>query len=114
MKLDTEPERRIQHDIRLGLGLLDGVVLWRNTVGVAKLADGSFVRFGLAVGSSDLIGLVDGRFCALEVKAAKGKASPEQLRFMSLVRRVGGFACVVRSLDEARRAIDRCRGGAKE
>jgi len=110
----SESERSIQHDIRLGLGMLDGVVLWRNTVGVAMLADGSMVRFGLAVGSSDLVGLVDGRFAALEVKSARGKPSSEQTRFMNLVRKVGGFACVVRSLEEARAAVGRCREGKKE
>jgi hypothetical protein len=72
------------------------------------------VRYGLAVGSADLIGCLDGRFVALEVKAAAGRTSPEQRQWLDLVRRNGGFACVVRSVDEARAAIARARKGAHE
>jgi hypothetical protein len=88
-------------------------VLWRNNTGVAEHR-GARVRYGLAVGSADLIGCLDGRFVALEVKAATGRASPEQRQWLDLVRRNGGFACVVRSVDEARAAIARARTGARE
>jgi hypothetical protein len=33
---------------------------------------------------------------------------------MALVRRGGGFACVVRGVDEARAAVERCRAGASQ
>jgi hypothetical protein len=91
------------------------------------------VRAGLCVGSSDLIGLLRvemvqpahqdatwgrtvtiGRFVALEVKTRTGRVSPEQARFLELVRKMGGFACVVRSADEALRAIERARKGESE
>ena len=72
------------------------------------------MRYGLAVGSADLIGCLGGRFIALEVKAAAGRTSPEQRQWLDLVRRNGGFAAVVRSVDEARAAIARARRGERE
>lgn len=50
------------------------------------------MRFGLAPGSSDLIGCVRGRFCAPEAKYGRGVAKAEQLLFQELVRSKGGIA----------------------
>jgi hypothetical protein len=72
------------------------------------------VRYGLAVGSSDLIGCLNGRFIALEVKTPTGRASPQQRQWLDLVRRHGGFAAIVRSVEDARGAIARARTGASE
>jgi len=106
-------EGHIQDEIRLALSDEPGLVLWRNNTGVAEHR-GARVRYGLAVGSADLIGCLDGRFIALEVKTSTGRATPEQRQWLDLVRRYGGFACVVRSVDEARAAIARARTGASE
>lgn len=106
-------EGQIQDAIRLALTDEPGLVVWRNNTGVAEHR-GARVRYGLAVGSADLIGCLDGRFIALEVKTAVGRTSPEQRMWLDLVRRNGGFAAVVRSVDEARGAIARARTGAKE
>ena len=107
-------ESEIQDAVRLQLGREPGVVLWRNNVGTAEHwtpRGVQRVRYGLAPGSADLVGIVDGRFFALELKAPGGRVAPEQEQWMALVRRGGGFACVVRSVDEARAAVVRCRAG---
>jgi hypothetical protein len=74
---------------------------------------GSRIQYGLTVGSSDLIGWrrtiitpdMVGKpaalFLALEVKTAIGKATPEQINFIAAVRKAGGLAGIVRSVDEA-------------
>lgn len=105
-------EQRIQQEIRLALGRGD-VRLWRNNVGSLRDQSGRMVRFGLAPGSADLIGcrrMVIGDhhvgqevavFCAIEVKAAGGRASPEQLAFIDVVRQLGGLSGVARSVDDA-------------
>lgn len=68
-----------------------------------------------SVGGADLIGILTGRFIALEVKRPKkGRESEEQQMFMQLVRAKGGFAAIVRSVDEAHAAIQRAREGASE
>jgi hypothetical protein len=103
-------EGAIQDAIRVALSGEPGLVLWRNNVGIAEHR-GQRVRYGLAVGSADLVGCLDGRFVALEVKTATGRVAPEQRLWLDLVRRHGGFAAIVRSVDEARAAVARARAG---
>lgn len=47
-----------------------------------------------------------GRFTALEVKTPRGRVSDEQKKFIALVNAHGGYACVVRSVDDAVRAVE--------
>ncbi len=72
-----------------------------------------FTRYGLAVGSSDIVGIVDtgtrGIFLALEVKTARGVVSKEQEQWMAIVNRRHGVARVVRSVAEAGAAIEEAR-----
>lgn len=109
-------ERALQTEIRLGCGQLPNARLWRNQVGVAK-HEGRVVRYGLAVGSSDLIGIravtitpahvgrVLGQFAAVEIKTDSGRLSTEQILWAECVSRWGGLAVTVRSLDEALAAL---------
>lgn len=82
---------------------------------------------GLGTGSADVVGLVDcrdgpeelpwGRALALEVKVPPdethraGVVRLDQRRWLLAFRRFGGFAAVVRSIAEAREAVERCRAG---
>ena len=94
-------ESDIQRLIMLALSEA-GCLIFRNNVGVLKNAAGIPIRFGLAVGSSDLIGIAPGgRFLAVEIKTPTGKATPEQLRFIEAVRARGGIAGIARSPAEA-------------
>jgi len=94
---------------------------------------------GLGDGSADIVGIVRmqyiytahdgfhstawvGRAIALEVKLPrdrakaldKGAAHPDQVRWLAAFRRFGGFAAIVRSVEEAVEAVDRCRAGADQ
>ena len=94
-------EQDIQRLIMLALSEA-GCLIFRNNVGVLKNAAGIPIRFGLAVGSSDLIGIAPGgRFLAVEIKTPTGKATPEQLLFIEAVRARGGIAGIARSPAEA-------------
>ena len=94
-------ESDIQRLIMLALSEA-GCLIWRNNTGVLKNAAGIPIKFGLCVGSSDLIGLTPtGRFLAVEIKTCKGRATPEQLRFIEAVRSRGGVAGIARSPAEA-------------
>jgi len=74
------------------------VALWRNNVGY----DGEHkVRYGLGVGSPDLVGIVDGRFLGLEVKTATGRVSSEQRAWHEHARKHGALIHVVRTVEEA-------------
>ena len=54
-----------------------------------------------------------GRLVALEVKTPTGRVAPEQEQWLELVRRMGYFACVVRSVADARDALARAHGAAQ-
>lgn len=124
-------EAEIQTAIRKELGTIPGLVIWRNASGMTghsstcpqcgyeqgDMDDGPRIRYGLVPkGGADLIGMMapTGRLIALEVKTPKGRPTPEQLLFLDLVRRRGGFACIVRSVPEALAAVERARQGLSE
>lgn len=136
-------ESEIQDAVRLALGKLSGVDMCRNNVVQAVVLPYDFldrcrgaaatgnaadvlavvqdalksarrVQAGLAKGASDLIGQVDGRFCSLEIKTPKGRVRSEQTQWLRRIRRHGGFAAVVRSVEQAEEAIKRCREGESE
>lgn len=107
-------ETIIQKKIMLALSEA-GCTVWRNETAGAwvgrkihsagdqvTLANARMVQFGLRKGSSDLIGIApSGRFLAVEVKTEKGRATAEQLQFITNVRSAGGVAFVARSAKEA-------------
>jgi hypothetical protein len=107
-------EQAIQNRIRLDLGARPDVRLWRNNTGAVKTETGQLLRFGLCVGSSDLIGLRTvtvtpemvgtklAVFTAIEVKTPKGRPTEDQARFLSAVTALGGLAGVARSTDCAK------------
>lgn len=98
------PETALQNAIRLAISPT-GARLFRNSVGTAVTRTGATIRFGLCVGSSDLIGWTprDGVavFTAIEVKTATGRLSEEQEKFLAAVEKAGGIAGVARSQEEA-------------
>lgn len=114
----SNEETTIQQRIRLAVGLLPDVRIFRNQVG--SLPDprtGRLVTFGLAKGSADLIGwrtieitpdMVGQRvavFCSLEVKTATGRLTDQQRNWLEAVRRAGGIAGVVRSVADAQQIL---------
>ncbi len=110
-------ESQLQDAVRLALGQRADVAMWRNNVGVAEhwkpgMSRPQVVRYGLAPGSADLVGIArGGRFVALELKGPEGRTTSEQQAWLALVERMGGIARVVRSIDEAERAVMEAVGG---
>lgn len=119
-------ETDIQRQIQLALSDRD-TRLWRNNVGqgwqghvvsiregVVTLSSARRIQFGLAPGSSDLIGthsvivtpeMVGTRvalFTAIEVKSLRGRATEEQAAFLQTVQALGGLSGLARSLPDAR------------
>lgn len=115
----SNQETTLQQQIRLALGMLPDVRLWRNNSG--KLPDprtGRWVQFGVASpGGSDLIGyrsvvitpdMVGQKvavFTAIEIKTPTGRATPAQQHFIDHIRQAGGIAAIVRSVADARRLV---------
>lgn len=123
---ETDLQRQIQIELSSNT-----TRLLRNNVGYAwqggnfeirdgKLVSGAarYIAFGLAPGSSDLIGphsmlvtpaMVGQRiaiFAAVEVKK-KARRTPEQVRFVETMQNLGGLAGFARSVEEAREIVTR-------
>jgi hypothetical protein len=89
-----------------------GARLYRNNVGVLPDKRGIPVRYGLATGSSDLIGFVPvtvtpdmvgqtlAVFVSVETKAGRGKATKEQDQWLAMVAKHGGRAGIARTDDD--------------
>jgi len=107
-------EAAIQQDIRLALGQRPGIKTFRNNVGAIKDRNNRLVRYGLVVGSGDLIGWQSvviteamvgqrfARFLSIEVKTPIGRLSPEQSTWQAAVQKAGGIAVVARSVEDVR------------
>jgi len=110
-------EKKTQTEILLKIGGRKDTRLFRNSVGVGMLRNGSYVRFGLAKGSGDLIGwhslivteeMVGKRialFLSIEVKAPKGLTSKEQKIWEQIVNESGGIALVARSPEDVEKIL---------
>ena len=108
-------EHEIQSDIRsLSRG---NIRLFRNSSGVCKCR-GATISYGIpGRGGADLLGWTTvtigpehiGRrlaiFTSLEVKAAKGRATPEQNTWTAAVTAAGGIAGIAHSKNEAEQII---------
>jgi hypothetical protein len=109
-------EQQAQQRIRLALSK-GSCRLWRNNTGMLRDQQGRPVRFGLCEGSADLIGyrtvtitpeMVGQQlavFCAVEVKAPKGRTTPQQDAFLAHVQAAGGRAGIARSVEDAERIV---------
>jgi len=103
-------ESQIQAKILFALGRRPDVRIFRNNVGAFKTANGNFQKFGLCVGSADLIGwvTVNGRaiFLSVEVKTETGTPSDEQETWLKNVKRMGGIAFIARSPEQALQKLE--------
>lgn len=116
-KRGSVQEKQLQNSVLLRLGGRPDVRLFRNNVGTGYTLDGRRIRFGLHVGSGDLIGWRSvvivpeyiGRtiavFTSLEIKSKRGMPTARQLNWRDQVVRAGGIAGIVRSIGDAERLI---------
>ena len=110
----SNSETKIQQEIRLALGQRSDLRLFRNETG--KLPDprtGRWVQFGLAKGSSDLLGFKTvkitpemigpeiAQFVSLEIKTERGKLSTIQQNWLQKVKSSGGIVGVARTVKDA-------------
>jgi penicillin-binding protein-related factor A (putative recombinase) len=63
------------------------------------------------LGVSDILGIYREKFIAIEVKSAKGRASPEQVKFIAEINRLGGVAFIARGVEDVERELKRADGG---
>ena len=105
MALPVPLEQEILRQCLVYLSLQPDFVCWRNNTGafggVSAKGKKWFVRAGVR-GASDIIGFTarGAHFVAIEVKRPGGTFRPGQQEFLAQVSEAGGFACVVRSIDD--------------
>ena len=110
----SNQETVLQQNIRLALGQEENLRLFRNQVG--QLPDprtGRYIQFGLAKGSSDLIGFKTvkvtpdmvgqeiAQFVSLEIKTETGKLTKMQHNWLQKVKTSGGIVGVARTVKDA-------------
>lgn len=111
----SDSERKVQREILLALGAEPDLLLLRNQVGQAVYADGAGkefrVPYGLGVGSPDVVGMLKpwGRWVCFEIKAHDGVVSAAQKKCHEVWRLFGASVFVVRTVDEARFALNEAR-----
>ena len=110
-------EAELMRAIQVALCKDRSVRIWRNNCGVLQDVRGNYVGYGLAPGSSDLIGLKSvtitpdmvGKtvaiFVALEIKQPRMKLTELQAAFIRVVNGLGGLAGVARSHEDARTVL---------
>ena len=111
-------ETKLQQEIRLALGTIPSLRLFRNQVG--QLPDprtGRYVQFGLAKGSSDLVGFKTikitpemigqevAQFVSIEIKTECGKLTEVQQNWLQKVHDSGGIVGVARSIQDALKIV---------
>jgi hypothetical protein len=109
-------ESAVLRDVLAMLALEPDLAVWRQNTGALPDPSGRLIRFGLCIGSSDIIGILapTGRFLAIEVKRPGEKPTKLQTLFLAAIRRWGGFATVVHSAIDVHSAIERARRGECE
>ena len=112
-------ERDIKAEILRELGSRTDTRLFNQPVGIADLATGGKIRFGLCPGSADLIGwhedlvppeMVGQKlavFLSIEVKNSSGRVRPEQKIWKDAIDRSGGIAGICRSKEDAVKLISK-------
>ncbi len=97
-------EKEIENSILHFLNSFLGVTCWKNqSVGiydpVKKVYRKSYNKYHFK-GVSDILGVIQGKFLAIEVKSETGKLTPEQKAFIMKINEDGGVAFVARSLQD--------------
>ena len=103
MATKTQGETAILYAIRDALLATGRVMLWRNNVGALRDRTGRVVRYGLGVGSPDLVGIVRpiDRMLCVEVKVPGEEPDPDQVCWHRAARAAGALVIVAHSVAEA-------------
>jgi hypothetical protein len=109
-----EPESSVLKKVTEALWAYGGVHVMRNSVGLARHG-ARRVRYGLEVGSADLVAIVApyGKWLCIECKRPKNsKESEAQTKWLEKMRRYGAVAAVVRSAAEVGPLVELARKGS--
>ena len=92
------------------VGVLPGVLAWRNNTGALKDINGRLVRFGCK-GSPDVLVIAAGRFIGIELKTRTGRQHPDQVTWQRACEAAGGVYVLARDVETALGAVRSALGG---
>ncbi len=120
------PEAKLEVDVLLELGQVDGLSLFKNESGkgyyrvilplLEKLAEQgpgalfagwrsvlyrNVLTYGLGVGSPDHVGHLRGQFLGIELKSERGTLSPDQREWHAVETAKGARIVTVKTVDQA-------------
>jgi hypothetical protein len=107
----AEPEASVLQRVQEALWVAGGVHVMRNTVGFVKKGQRG-IKYGLGVGSSDVVAIVApfGRWLCIETKRGKGGVvEPEQEAWLAKMKTYGAVVGVCRSPEEALVLVEEAR-----
>jgi hypothetical protein len=85
-----------------------------NNTGIFDPTQKRFRSFQGMKGVSDILGIINGRFLAIEVKRPGQKPRPDQAEFLKEINNQGGLGIVVHSLDELEKQLGPFMGCARD
>lgn len=104
----AQSEKQIENQIISFLRIL-GVFCWKNqSVGIFDAKKKIYRKSNNQnhiLGASDILGILHGKFLAIEVKSAKGRMTIHQKAFLQNIRSQGGIAFEARSLSDVARHL---------
>ncbi len=85
-------------------GILDYLIMkkvfhYRNNTGVSFTREGGMYRYG-AIGSPDIICVINGQYVGIECKSSFGKQSDGQIEFQKKLEKEGGKYILAYSIDD--------------
>lgn len=96
-------EQDIQNLILIYVTALPRSFFWRANTGVS-MHDERFTRYGIP-GQADILGALDGRFVAIEVKTRTGPQSASQKQWQVNFERGGGLYILARSVEDVKNVL---------
>ena len=109
-ELRQSKNKRALQKFSLNVWLSPGQIWWRANSGMIKAPSGAMLRMGCP-GMADIMGSVQGRPVALEVKREGEHQNPAQRRWQAWAEAAGYVYAVVRSPGEARAVVERVAEG---
>lgn len=98
--MKEETANQITRNVLRIVNLHPGCVAYRiNNVGIYDEAKGVHRRANTEKGIPDVLGVIKGRFLAVEVKAGRDKMSEDQLKRKFEIEKAGGIYIEARSTD---------------
>lgn len=98
-QIATEHSNLLKY-VLLELSKIPKTRVWQNDCGTARSFDGKrVIKYGLT-GSSDIIGISNSRFIAVEIKIGKDKQREAQKNFQKMIESCGGIYVIVKEKED--------------